>query len=57
MKLPRSIVISDEIRLLLFAAFEFAVAGYFLLGACHFAGICDRIRQDDEQGPDDGDGG
>jgi hypothetical protein len=42
---------------LLFAAFEFAAAGYFLLGARHFAGICDRNRQDDEQGPEDGDGG
>jgi hypothetical protein len=40
---------------LLYAAFDFAVAGYFLLGARHFAGICDRIHQSDEQEREDED--
>ena len=42
---------------LLYAAFDFAVAGYFSLGARNFAGVCDRSHQDDEQGREDEDGG
>jgi hypothetical protein len=38
---------------LLYAAFDFAVAGYFLLGAHHLAGICDGIRRSDGQGQED----
>lgn len=38
---------------LLYAAFDFAVAGNFLLGAHHLANICDGIRRNDGQEQED----